>query len=103
MVRQQSANSGMMGTGLSVTEKYAIDDGLLDAYILDTENTETIKAAVDRFMRLNTAAASKYYRQCRELTIETEPDQPVWSDGEYLGRTPVTVKVVPKALAIAVP
>ena len=29
------------------------------------------------------------------ITIETQPDQPVWTDGEYVGRTPVTVDVMP--------
>jgi diacylglycerol kinase (ATP) len=94
-------NSGMMGTGLSITSKYAIDDGLLDAFVLDTKNLSTIKSAAERFLHLNTATASQFYRQCRELTIETEPDQPVWADGEYIGRTPVVVKVIPGALTIA--
>ena len=95
-------NSGMMGTGLSITHDYAIDDGLLDAFVLDTKNLATINAAIDRFLHLNTGAASDYYRQCKKLTIETEPDQPVWADGEYSGRTPVEVSVVPGALTIAV-
>ncbi len=96
-------NSGMMGTGFAITHAYAIDDGLLDAFALDLENMHTIYAATERFLNLNTATASQYYRQCRELLIETEPDQAVWADGEYIGRTPVMVKVLPGALAIVVP
>jgi YegS/Rv2252/BmrU family lipid kinase len=102
-IKAYVVNSGMTGTGLSVTNKYAIDDGLLDAFMFNTHDFETLKGTSDRFFRLDTKAARKNYLQCRELTIETTPDQPVWSDGEYLGRTPVTVKVVPKALTIAVP
>jgi diacylglycerol kinase family enzyme len=64
---------------------------------------ETLKGASDRFFKLDTGAARKNNLQCREITIETSPDKPVWSDEEYLGRTPVTVKVVPKALTIAIP
>ena len=52
-------NSGMMGTGLSVTHDYAVDDGLLDAFFLDTENMRTISGAVDRFLNLKTSAASE--------------------------------------------
>jgi YegS/Rv2252/BmrU family lipid kinase len=96
-------NSGMMGTGWAITHAYAIDDGLLDAFALDLENMETIYAAAERFLNLNTETASKYYRQCRELTIATEPDQAVWADGEYIGRTPVSIKVLPGALSIVVP
>ena len=62
-----------------------------------------MRGAADRFLHLDTQAARQTYQQCRALTIDTEPDQPVWSDGEYLGRTPVTVSVIPGALTIAVP
>ena len=96
-------NSGMTGSGMSVTHNYAIDDGLLDAFLMNSEARETMKAAVDRFLNLSTAAAEKYYRQCRELTLDTDPDQPVWADGEYIGRTPVTIKVLPGALSVVVP
>ena len=96
-------NSGMMGTGFSITDKYAIDDGLLDVFLMNSEATDTITAAVDRFLHLNTDAANRYYRQGKELTVETDPDQPIWADGEYIGRTPVTVKVLPGELSIVVP
>ena len=103
-------NSGMMGTGLSITHTYAIDDGFLDAFMMNSEARETMSAAVDRFLNLSTDAAKKYYRrirryyrQCREITIDTDPDQPIWADGEYIGRTPVTIKVLPGALSVVVP
>ena len=95
-------NSGMMGTGLKITTNYAIDDGLLDAFVLNAKDLATLKSAAERFLHLKTHAAGQFYRQCREVTITTEPDQPVWTDGEYLGRTPVTVKVLPGVLSIAV-
>jgi diacylglycerol kinase (ATP) len=95
-------NSGMMGSGFGITNTYAIDDGLLDAFFMDRKNLDTLRAAAERFLHLNTAAAHRYHRQCRHLIIETEPDQPVWTDGEYTGRTPIEVSVVPKALTIAV-
>lgn len=96
-------NSGMMGTGFAITHTYAIDDGLLDAFVLNQEARETLTAAVDRFLDRGTPAAQKYYRQCRQLTLDTDPDQPIWADGEYIGRTPVTIKVMPGALAVVVP
>ena len=95
-------NSGMMGTGLSVTHDYAIDDGLLDAFFIDTENMRTISGAVDRFLNLKTSAASENIIQCKTISIDTDPDQPVWTDGEYTGRTPIEIEVVPAALRIAV-
>lgn len=96
-------NSGMMGTGLSITHTYAIDDGLLDAFVLSTENLATFTGAVNRFLHLNTGSASKYIRQCRQVRIDTDPDQPVWADGEYIGRTPIEIQVLPGALTFVVP
>ena len=96
-------NSGMMGTGFKITHEYSIDDGLLDAFMMNSEARDTMSGAVDRFLNLSTTAAKKYYRQCREITLDTDPDQPIWSDGEYIGRTPVTIKALPKALTIVVP
>jgi diacylglycerol kinase (ATP) len=101
-VKAYVVNSGMTGTGMSVSNKYSIDDGLLDAFVLDKQDLHTMAGAADRFLHLDTQAARDNYLQCREITIETEPDQPVWSDGEYLGRTPVKISVVPAALTIAV-
>ena len=54
-------------------------------------------AAAARFLDLHTASASRYHRQARTLRIETEPDQPVWADGEYIGRTPITSTCSPGA------
>ena len=102
-VKVYVVNSGMTGSGFAVTHGYAIDDGLLDAFALDNKDLATIDGAIDRFLHLDTKHASTYSTQCREIVIETEPDQPVWTDGEYVGRTPVTVRVVPGALPIAVP
>ena len=96
-------NSGMMGTGLRITHGYSVDDGLLDAFAIDSHTRDTIVAAASRFLDLHTASASRYHRQCRTLRIETTPDQPVWTDGEYIGRTPLSIEVAPAALSVVVP
>ena len=49
------------------------------------------------------AKGMKFYRQARSVALAAEPDQPVWADGEYVGRTPVTVEVRAGALAVVVP
>ncbi len=37
------------------------------------------------------------------MTIDTDPDQPVWTDGEYTVRTPISLQVRPRALSVVVP
>ncbi len=96
-------NSGMMGTGLKITHTYAIDDGLLDCFAIDAHNLDSVTAAAARFLAVPALDEMKYLRQARAVTLEAEPDQPVWTDGEYIGRTPVKVEVIPSALTVVVP
>ena len=96
-------NSGMMGTGFKITQTYAIDDGLLDCFMIDQHAHATLAAAAIRLLDPPVVKATRYHRQCRTIKIETQPDQAVWTDGEYVGRTPVTVDVIPGALAVVVP
>jgi diacylglycerol kinase family enzyme len=97
-------NAAKNGAGVSVAGDLSkIDDGLMDAFILNMNDLNTISGAVDRMMNLDTSDAQRHMRQGKEMTIETDPHQPVWTDGEYTGRTPITLKVVPGALSIVVP
>ena len=96
-------NASQSGTGISVTgDLSSSDDGLLEVFVLDQANLKTISAAADRLLGLHTKLAGQFFWRGKEITIETEPDQPVWTDGEYQGRTPVTMKVIPGGLQIAV-
>ena len=96
-------NSGMSGAGLRIARTYAIDDGLLDCFALDKQTVDTFVAAGERFLDLHTERARRYFRQARSIAITVEPDQPVWTDGEYIGRTPIAVDVLPGALTVVVP
>ena len=58
-------NSGMTGSGFKVTHGYAIDDGLLDCFVLDKANADTFIAAAARALDLHTACPTRYYRQAR--------------------------------------
>jgi len=97
-------NAAKAGTGISIKGSISkIDDGLVDIFILDGKDLRTLAGAADRMLNLNTKNARMSMRQGKEITIETDPDQPVWTDGEYTGRTPVSMKVLPAALAVIVP
>ena len=96
-------NSGMMGTGLRMTHTYAVDDGLLDCFIVDVHDLASLMAAAERFVGLNVSGAAKHFRQGRHVYVEADPDQAVWADGEYIGRTPLRVSVLPGGLRVVVP
>ena len=97
-------NAAKNGAGISVAGDLSrIDDGLMDAFILNMKDLRTIAGSVDRMLNLNSSEAREFMRQGKEMMIETEPDQPVWTDGEYTGRTPIKLKVLPAILPVVVP
>ena len=96
-------NSGMTGSGLRIMPGYSIEDGLLDCFWLDRDTLGTLTSAAAQFLDLRGATASRYFRRCRTITVTATPDQAIWADGEYVGRTPVTVDVLPGALSVVVP
>ena len=103
-VKLYVVNAAKTGTGISITGNVSkIDDGLVDIFILDGENLRSLSGAVDRMLHLDTKNARDWMRQGKEVSIDTDPDQPVWTDGEYTGRTPVSLKVLPAALPVIVP
>jgi len=96
-------NASQSGTGISVTgDLSSSDDGLLEVFVLNKENIKTISAAADRLLNLHTEVGKQFFWRGKEITIETDPDQPVWTDGEYQGRTPVSMKIIPGGLPVAV-
>ncbi|HIE54437.1 MAG TPA: DUF1269 domain-containing protein [Chromatiaceae bacterium] len=94
-------NSAKAGTGLSISEKFKVDDGILDVFIL-SRDAKSANAALDRFFNLDNDKAGMYYWRGQKITIDAEKDQPVWTDGEYTGRTPVSMEVIPAGLTVAV-
>jgi diacylglycerol kinase family enzyme len=96
-------NASQTGTGISVTGDLSrSDDGLLEVFILDQHNLKTIAAAAERMLHLHTEIANQFFWRAKEISIETTPDQPVWTDGEYFGRTPVRMQVVQGKLPVVV-
>jgi diacylglycerol kinase family enzyme len=95
-------NSGMSGRGLSVDSSFSVTDGLLDVFLLNRDLAH-VEALAERLLRLDGPGSGFHSWRGREITIESDPDRPVWADGEYIGRTPITAAVLPGALAVVVP
>ena len=94
-------NSAKAGTGLSISETFKVDDGFIDVFMLSRDRKST-NAALNRFFNLENEKAGMYYWRGQKIEINAEPDQPVWTDGEYTGRTPVSMEVIPGGLTVAV-
>jgi len=95
-------NSGMTGKGLTLDKEFSVTDGLLDVFLLNRDLAH-VEAMAGRFLHVNTPKSGLHYWRGSQITIESDPDRPVWADGEHIGRTPVEATVLPGALAVVVP
>jgi uncharacterized membrane protein len=102
-MRVYVVNSGQTKSGRSITGALsAPDDGLLEVFAINTHNLESLKAAAERFLDYDTPIAEQFFWRGQVIQIDAEPDQPVWTDGEFYGRTPVKVEVLPSAVQVVV-
>lgn len=102
-MRVYVVNSGQTKSGRSITgARSAPDDGLLEVFAISTRNIESLEAAAERFFDFDTPISESYFWRGRKIEITVDPDQPVWTDGEFYGRTPVSVEVWPGAVRVVV-
>jgi diacylglycerol kinase family enzyme len=92
----------MTGTGLSVAGEFSASDGILDLFVVSRKPL-SIMAAEARFLQVPTWNAGLYCWRGREITIDAQPEQAIWMDGEYHGSSPVTAHIAPGALTVVAP
>lgn len=96
-------NAGAVGgVSLPGISDVDISDGLLDLFFI-TRELRSIRAVSHYVLTVGYKKAGIYRWQGREITLEADPPQNVWIDGEEFGQTPITAKVLPEALEIVVP
>lgn len=89
-----SVNIGLLGVGFAANAR--VDDGLLDVLLLRQSANQTPGQPVS-------PDPSIMHWQGREIAVESDPPQPVISDGESIGDTPVSARVLPGMLKVLVP
>jgi YegS/Rv2252/BmrU family lipid kinase len=98
------ANTGNVGLpGFSLAPRINVSDGLLDVVVIHQSNLGSLLSLAASVVSGNENPTSIQHWQVREAVIEAQPPQVVHSDGEIIGETPITVKVVPQALRVIVP
>jgi YegS/Rv2252/BmrU family lipid kinase len=98
------ANAGSLGIpGLTLSPDVDIGDGLIDVFTIRDIDLSALSSLAASITSLVPKPESLGHWQAREVTIATDPVQPVVADGEDWGETPVTIKVLPQALRVIVP
>ncbi len=97
-------NGRYYGGGMTIAADAAIDDGMLDVVSLAPQGALELVFNLPalRWGWHDRPAQVSHWR-CREIEIRTVQPLPVNTDGEVTTRTPGTIVVVPKALAVCVP
>jgi YegS/Rv2252/BmrU family lipid kinase len=100
------ANSGALGDpSLRWSPQVELNDGQVDVLVVRA------RTALDylRFMsavvlgRQSEETAIRHLIAERHAVVDARPELPVQADGEFIGRPPVAVEVVPEAVEVVVP
>lgn len=94
-----AANGGYMGGGMLLVPEARMDDGILDVVIVHSLNKARLLTVFPRiYAGTHVSHPAVEIRQARRLTITSDPERPVFADGEDLGTLPATIEVVPGAV-----
>jgi diacylglycerol kinase (ATP) len=101
------ANMGAMTSWLRPSRPVVPDDGLLDVFVIRAANPiSALLAGRDalRSSALGEHPNGRVFRAlAREVRVDARPSQLAEVDGDTVGRTPVRVSVMPRAVAVIVP
>ena len=89
---------------LSVAREARMDDGLLDVFVFKGMGFQyAVRHLLKIVSRRHLQDPQVVHRQARRIEVWTEWAIPVQVDGDPIGTTPITLKVVPRALRVLVP
>lgn len=96
------ANAQFFAGGWNVAPKATLIDGVLDMQVIDTAKRRA-PALVSRVVRgthLTDRSVKRF--SAATFSIETDVAWPVEADGDYVGNTPVSGRVVPAAIRLKI-
>jgi diacylglycerol kinase (ATP) len=98
-------NSGNLGrAGIVLSSGVSVRDGLLDVFVLQQANLASLLSLTrDVLTQTEPTTPALHHWQGREIALVANPNQTVQADGEVLGQTPVTAKVLPGVVRVIVP
>lgn len=93
------------GPNVALDPDARIDDGHVEVYLLRIKTLgDYIRLAWKALLAPGTRSPAFQHFQAREMvSIAPEPPLPVQGDGDYIGQTPIEMRVLPGAVQVAVP
>jgi YegS/Rv2252/BmrU family lipid kinase len=99
-----ACNSGCYGGGMHLAPDAELDDGLLDVVLIAQIRKRSFLATLPRaFNGSHVRHPAVRVLRGRELQVDADRPFDVYADGDPIGATPATIRVVPRALRVLVP
>ena len=97
-------NTPTYGAGMRLAPEARIDDGWLDAVVVEDLGVLQVLALLPRLLRSG-ELRTPHLKRVRARSVRLTTDRPCvfHGDGEILGPTPVEIEVVPNALRVLAP
>ncbi len=98
------ANTPLTGGGMRLCPGACVDDGVLEVCLVGKVSKPTLLYELTRvFKGEHVRNPAVTMLRGTHITVEADPPQLLWTDGDTLGSTPVTFTVLPGALPVRVP
>ena len=99
-----ACNSGRYGGGMLLAPDASLDDGLLDIVLIGMQSKRTFLRTLPKvFSGTHVHHPAVRVLRGRELHVDADRPFSVYADGDPIGETPVTIRVVAHALRVLVP
>jgi len=99
-----ACNSSCYGGGMYLAPDAELDDGMLDVVLIASHSRRSFLMTLPKAFK-GTHVQHPAVRVLRGRELHVDADRPftVYADGDPIGRTPATIRVVPGALRVLVP
>ena len=98
------ANGRSYGSGMRIAPKADFSNGLLEVCLIADASRARILYLFPRvFSAKHVGLPEVEFFQARAVDVRSKPPQDVYGDGELLGRTPFSLRVLPGALSAITP
>ncbi len=99
-----ACNSGRYGGGMQLAPDASLDDGLLDVVLIGEHSKRNFLMTLPKvFSGAHIRHPAVRVLRGRELHVEADRAFTVYADGDPIGDTPLTIRVVARALRVLVP
>jgi YegS/Rv2252/BmrU family lipid kinase len=99
-----ACNSGCYGGGMRLAPDARLDDGLLDVVLIAEHSKPSFLVTLPKaFTGAHVDHPSYTVLRGRELHVDADRPFTIYADGDPIGATPATIRVVPDALRVLVP